>query len=434
MSASSLSFTDSEDFDIMSETLNSSPRMPALVANSISSVEKATESPGTAPAPEHKHARFYFEDGNVTFLVQGVTYHVPRCFFCRHSSYFRTLFKNSPESEDPTKPIPLDNVACSEFDVLLSILYPTDFDKCELKTVESWTAVLRLSTEWSFPSIHRLAINRLQPIALAIDQVALGRTYGIEPWMGPGYATLCNREKPLTREEGLRLGFDDTMLIMTVRERMRVCRQDLSKCEVDGMVKAYLESSFDQAVVRLDDEITVGRRAYEEAIKRKQRIEEAAAKKAVEDAIAMKKANEEAAAKKAFKEAAAKKWAEEHSRKMEEVAAAKKRADEEAATRKEAEREAALKKWEDNYNRKEAEKAAAKERADDDAAGKRRAGGPAMMIGISSSQTPSQAQAAMPRPPSIMGNSVAHVSAPGQPALSNPHMVSIGFGCGHGQK
>ncbi|KAA1470541.1 hypothetical protein DENSPDRAFT_745708, partial [Dentipellis sp. KUC8613] len=111
-------------------------------------------------------------------------------------------------------------VTRSEFDALLSILYPTHFHECELKTVEAWTSVLRLSTEWSFSSIRTLAIERLLPIAAPIDKVILGRTYGIDAWLQPGFVALCDRLQPLTVDEAIRLGIRDAILITTVREGM----------------------------------------------------------------------------------------------------------------------------------------------------------------------------------------------------------------------
>ncbi|KAA1470500.1 hypothetical protein DENSPDRAFT_741012, partial [Dentipellis sp. KUC8613] len=119
---------------------------------------------------------------------------------------------------DASEPIALEDVESTEFDALLSILYPADFHECEVKTVDAWTAVLRLATKWSFTSIRKLAIDRIEPIASAVDKVVLGRTYTINAWLRPGFVALCERVQPLTRDEGRRLGVDDVILVAAIRE------------------------------------------------------------------------------------------------------------------------------------------------------------------------------------------------------------------------
>ncbi|TFY66965.1 hypothetical protein EVG20_g4115 [Dentipellis fragilis] len=376
MSVSSISFDDSEDFETFSETLDSPSKMPVLVTNT-NSAEKGSQTsvpvrdPPPAAAPKRKHARFYFEDANVTFLVGDVLYRVPKHFFRRDSSYFRTLFNENPgKGTDSAAPIPLDGVECGEFDALLSILYPAHFHECELKTVEAWTSVLRLSTEWSFPSIRTLAIDRLLPIASPVDKVVLGRTYDLDAWLRPGFEALCDRAQSPTVDEAIRLGFRDTILITTIREirsRNYEVTFDRAFNLAGGSVK--VEENEAEARKKIDDEVATGKKAYEEAVKRKKVFEEAAAKKrADEEAAAKQKALAEAKVKKQAEEAAeAKKRADERCERMAEEAAARKKADEEAAARKEAEKQAALKKWEDEYRRKVEEEAIARKKAVEDA-------------------------------------------------------------------
>ncbi|KAA1470547.1 hypothetical protein DENSPDRAFT_705962 [Dentipellis sp. KUC8613] len=269
MSTSSLSFTDLDDFDILSEPERaSSPRSSASATDTMSpdadvpaSESTATVTPSTGPdgnvmkhgilqgnsdrgltlSPNEgykNHERFYFEDGNVVFNVRGVLYCVHRYFFRRDSPYFRTLFERSTSTDTA---ITLDDdVECSEFEAFLSILYPAEFHKCEIQTVEAWTSVLRLSTEWSFPSIRILAIDRLGPIASPVNKVVHGRTYGIDAWIRPGLIALCDREQPLSKDEGVKLGVSDILLIMTIREGLRVRRKDVSTKEVGRMVESHL--------------------------------------------------------------------------------------------------------------------------------------------------------------------------------------------------
>ncbi|TFY71232.1 hypothetical protein EVG20_g1773 [Dentipellis fragilis] len=264
ISVSSLSPTSTEDFDALSESPLYSPDTPAVVIMSPNgNVNPVSLSPPivwgsgqNTPAVEQKyqssqaesgqtyekHQTFYFADGNVTFLVGDTLYRVHRYFFQRDSAHFANLLLGRPLSEavDASGPIALHDVECSEFDALLSILYPADFHKCEVKTVDAWTAVLRLSTKWSFASIRALAIDRLEPIASAVDKVVLGRIYTIDSWLRPGFVALCERAQPLTKDEGRRLGVDDVILIVTIREGVRVQRPGIGRGEIEAIVKSRL--------------------------------------------------------------------------------------------------------------------------------------------------------------------------------------------------
>ncbi|KAA1470548.1 hypothetical protein DENSPDRAFT_928933 [Dentipellis sp. KUC8613] len=367
-----MSSSDFEEFDI--QIIETHARAPEAPNVNMSSGEKGIPFP--SPAPEPKHQRFYFEGGETTFLVsffsirpssklkaeqvQGTLYRIPHYFLLRDSPYFRELLNKSTKNAASASPIPLEGVDCAEFDAFLSILYPTDFHECELKTVEAWTAVLRLSTEWSFASVRKLAISRLQPIASDVDKVVLGSKYKVDAWACDGRVALCDGPEPLTWEEGLRLGFAEAMLIMTVRERVRA-RCSSYASDIKKMIEDYFEKEGNAASAKkIDDEVAAGKRAYEEAIQKKAAFEETVAQQAVEEARAKKRAEEEAAEKKKAENEA------EADRKANEEAAAKRRAEEvdlqmaEEEARQKEEKKAALKKWEEAYDKKVADEAALK--------------------------------------------------------------------------
>ena len=75
-----------------------------------------------------------------------------------------------------------------------------------MKTVEDWTSILRLATKWNFLSLRELAVERLLAITSPIDKVVLSHTFDLPKWLPLAYAQLCERAKPLTAEEGKRLG------------------------------------------------------------------------------------------------------------------------------------------------------------------------------------------------------------------------------------
>ncbi|THH19170.1 hypothetical protein EW146_g1959 [Bondarzewia mesenterica] len=196
-----------------------------------------------APGPAidirvEKHKRFFFEDGNVTFLINTTLYRVHQYFFTRDSSVFSDVIfsqhfercKARKKDDTLETPIHLKDIEATEFDAFLSILYPSNFDESDIQAVEGWSSVLHLATVWKFASMRRLAIQRLTSIASPIDRLVFGHKYAVEDWIIPAYVALCERTDPLDFEEGWRLPSDDIILIARVREEIRSGTSTLRGC------------------------------------------------------------------------------------------------------------------------------------------------------------------------------------------------------------
>ncbi|KAF7973584.1 hypothetical protein HWV62_14870 [Athelia sp. TMB] len=187
-------------------SMDSSPEAPFDLANEL-------EAKGT------KHPHYFFEDGNIVFLVEGTLYNVHRYFFARDSAHFRSIFGlKGVEGIDEYRPCALSDVNCADFDEFLAILYPTDFLHPTEKSIEQWTSILHLSAKWGFESIKLLAIDRLTAHAAPIDKIVLGRRYDINKWLPGAYEAVCMRADPLTVEEGTKLGVEDTVRISAARQ------------------------------------------------------------------------------------------------------------------------------------------------------------------------------------------------------------------------
>ncbi|PFH50450.1 hypothetical protein AMATHDRAFT_130871, partial [Amanita thiersii Skay4041] len=117
-------------------------------------------------------------------------------------------------------PIYLPDVTTTDFDRLLSIIYPSTFARCDITTREEWISVLSLSSLLEFSSIRELAIENLSSVASIIDKAILGKKYGVKSWLLSAYSELCTREKPLTLEEGRRLGVDLVVRINELRHEL----------------------------------------------------------------------------------------------------------------------------------------------------------------------------------------------------------------------
>jgi hypothetical protein len=76
----------------------------------------------------------------------------------------------------------------------------------EIKTVEHWTSILRLASKWTFTSLRELAVERLFKITTPIEKIVLGHTFDLPQWLPIAYGELCERETPLSIEEGRQLG------------------------------------------------------------------------------------------------------------------------------------------------------------------------------------------------------------------------------------
>ncbi|THH19171.1 hypothetical protein EW146_g1958 [Bondarzewia mesenterica] len=127
-----------------------------------------------------KRRRFFFEDGNVTFLVDATLYCVHQYFLS-----LETRQKASKETGIYKAPIKLKDVKETEFEAFLSILYPSNFVESDVQTVDGWPSDLHLATMWKFAPMRRLAILRLSLIASSMDMLVFGRKYAVEDWLVP---------------------------------------------------------------------------------------------------------------------------------------------------------------------------------------------------------------------------------------------------------
>ncbi|GJE84055.1 hypothetical protein PsYK624_001300 [Phanerochaete sordida] len=163
----------------------------------------------------HKHARYHFEDGSVQFLVEGYEYRLHRYLFSRDSSYWENIFAHGTNLENTFS---LTYNKSADFDAFLSVLYATCYSPPDIRSVAEWSAVLRLSTEWSFDGIRKLALQQLEPIASPIEKIVLSHSQSIPEWRPAAYTALCQRPNPLTAQEIRVIHAEDVELIMSVRE------------------------------------------------------------------------------------------------------------------------------------------------------------------------------------------------------------------------
>ncbi|KAH8996882.1 hypothetical protein EDB92DRAFT_1842570 [Lactarius akahatsu] len=213
----------------MSPTASEASGLPSadLEANHSSPVgcSEGTKTPGgrhvTPPGDSFiRHDAYFFKDGNVTFLVGGTLYCVHRYFFSRDSVYFSTRFTQLGIRDYEPLPIiiTIGDIERTDFEALLSVLYPANFEAHELR-YEQWKSVLHLSTRWGFTSLRKLALKSIKP-PTPHDQFVLARTYSVDHWVLPSLTALCERTLPLSLDEARQMSMEDVILVATAREEI----------------------------------------------------------------------------------------------------------------------------------------------------------------------------------------------------------------------
>ncbi|KAH9174998.1 hypothetical protein EDB89DRAFT_429834 [Lactarius sanguifluus] len=182
-----------------------------------------------------QYGKYFFKDGNVTFLVDGFLYCVHRYLFSHGSVYFSTRFAQLGvrDHEALSTIVSLGNVEREDFEAFLSVLYP-DFEERDL-SYEQWRSVLYLSTRWGFASRRKLALESIKP-PTPYDRLLLARQYAVDHWVSPALIALCERTAPLSLDEARGMNIEDLVLIATMREE--IFRFGVSAAEIPRRIEA----------------------------------------------------------------------------------------------------------------------------------------------------------------------------------------------------
>lgn len=190
-----------------------------------------------------EHERYYFKDGNVTFLLEDVLFRVHRFFFERDSARFRDVILKDLNSDPRDVIVRLTDCTAVDFERFLGVLYPVAFHQHDATTMDEWRSILALSTQWGFESIRLLAIREVFSLASPIDKIVLGRQYDIRVWLPDAYEAVCLREDPLSDEEAERIGAKDTARVARLRER-RMLSPDLGASDSEARLRSLMEAEF----------------------------------------------------------------------------------------------------------------------------------------------------------------------------------------------
>lgn len=89
-------------------------------------------------------------------------------------------------------------------------------------TLEEWTSVLRLSTQWKLNDVRELAIYKMYFLDIdPIEKIHLSQRFDIAEWQAQACQELVERKTALTAEEAQRIGLETAVQIFQLREATR---------------------------------------------------------------------------------------------------------------------------------------------------------------------------------------------------------------------
>lgn len=146
----------------------------------------------------------------------------------------------NPKGSTETNPLPLDDVREVDFARFLWVFYnPCVSGSTSTNlgansnisrkysvydaNVDEWSSILKLSYEWKFAEVKRLACRYLERFEIdPIQKIELYQLYELDKrLLIPSYIALINRQEPLSIAEGRRLSLETALLIATARECAR---------------------------------------------------------------------------------------------------------------------------------------------------------------------------------------------------------------------
>ncbi|TFK62673.1 hypothetical protein BDN72DRAFT_803960 [Pluteus cervinus] len=161
------------------------------------------------------HERFFFDDAFVVLEVESTLFRLPSFMLKNHSPKLGRLVELS------ASPIQLRFITAQDFERFLSILFPIEIGQYAISSVDEWSAVLKVAHIWDSSAIRKLAVAQLESIATPIDRIVHGIAYDIPKLVASGYVELCQRDGPITVEEGTKLGLVRSLEISSIRHYLR---------------------------------------------------------------------------------------------------------------------------------------------------------------------------------------------------------------------
>ncbi|CAE6514562.1 unnamed protein product [Rhizoctonia solani] len=197
-----------------------------------------------APMPS-RHAKYYFEEGNVVLLTSDKTlFRLHKLVLRLHSTFFEDMFKNAqlPTKNEKGQEVPVDGSSDeypiefgghtlaalydSELEAICAVLYEMPLTPASELKVDQAISLLRAASKFQFESIRAKAIQRLDRAV-----ISPAKRYGfaidciVEGWALRSYLDICTSACPpsieLFEEFSQRNEINKLPSLMLIREEYR---------------------------------------------------------------------------------------------------------------------------------------------------------------------------------------------------------------------
>ncbi|KLO11043.1 hypothetical protein SCHPADRAFT_930180 [Schizopora paradoxa] len=190
--------------------------------------EKAPISGEATPEPESPGPgkwRKLYNTSFAVFKVDDNLFRVPQHIFTEPTSTFTKMYSFPPEGEEDDNPVVLRDVEVDDFRAFL---------KCALKTFSDdegqdvWLSAIKVSDLWNLMKVRAFAVSKLEKSEpdLAV-RIELSRTRGIREWFRPIMLQLALRKEPPASREAWKLGWNNTILLFQLREKLCPIRKKI---------------------------------------------------------------------------------------------------------------------------------------------------------------------------------------------------------------
>ncbi|KAJ7480701.1 hypothetical protein FB451DRAFT_1394775 [Mycena latifolia] len=169
-----------------------------------------TQDVQVTASPPVRDEHYYFSDGGIIFLCEGVLYKLHKTRLVIKSEFFKEMLEmpqdHYRDGEDDEHPIILPDKN-TDFHHLLVFLY--DQDEVDTPSMEYYISILHLSTKYMIPSSIKYAVANLpahREFTPAI-QLRLARQYSIPGWAELAFRSLVYRRlKSISQDDAENMG------------------------------------------------------------------------------------------------------------------------------------------------------------------------------------------------------------------------------------
>ncbi|CAE6441998.1 unnamed protein product [Rhizoctonia solani] len=173
----------------------------------------------SAPAPK-RHAKYYFEDGNIIFLTSDKTlFRLHKSILRLHSIFFDDMFENSqpPLKNEKGQEIPVDGSSDdhpielgghalatlydSELEAICAVLYNMPLAPASELTVDQAISLLQVTSKFQFEAIQAKVVHRLdQAIISPAKRYGFAIDCLVDEWILRSYIDICTTAEPASAE------------------------------------------------------------------------------------------------------------------------------------------------------------------------------------------------------------------------------------------